>query len=471
MAPRDGKPTMGAMVPRTDGLDRRELLGGAAALGIGAACSAPGRASEPRAQRPTSVLVLLADDLSARELGCYGCVDARTPTIDALAQRGARFTQAYTAVGVCQPSRSSLYTGLYPHRHGAMGFGPIREDVATWPELLRARGVFTAMVGKLDVDPLAKFPFDHLLKSVDMPGRRDPVMWAGHVRDVLQRAQGRPFAAVIGLSDPHRPFDEDDTPRVTDPTSVRLPGSLWDTDGTRREYARHLDCTARLDRTVALALEELSRSGRDRDTLVLVTADNGASFPFAKSTLYEPGVRMPFVCAGPGVKPGERAEIVSLLDILPTALELANAPQPALDGRSLAPLLFEGRTLGRDAFVTMQTENNREQARPARALHTARFKYIRNLGPDVATVSNVVGHSETWESGKLAARKDERIAARMKAYLYRAADELYDLASDPDELRNLATDPAHAATLAALKGRLRAWMERNGDPGLEGFDA
>lgn len=457
------------MVPRTDGLDRRELLGGAAALGLGAACSATRR--EPSAQRPTSVLVLLADDLSARELGCYGCADARTPTIDELARRGARFAQAYTAVGVCQPSRSSLYTGLYPHRHGAMGFGPIREDVATWPELLRERGVFTAMVGKLDVDPVAKFPFDHLLKSVDMPGRRDPAMWSGHVRDVLQRAQGRPFAAVIGLSDPHRPFDEDDTPRVTDPASVRLPRTLWDTDGTRREYARHLDCIARLDRTVSLALEELARSGRDRDTLVVVTADNGASFPFAKSTLYEPGVRMPLVCAGPGVLPGERAEIVSLLDILPTALELAGASQPALDGRSLAPLLFDGRALDRDAFVTMQTENNREQARPARALHTARFKYIRNLGPDVATVSNVVGHSETWESGKLAARTDERIAARMKAYLYRATDELYDLANDPDELENLAASPVHAETLATLKGRLREWMKTNGDPGLEGFDA
>ena len=180
---------------------------------------------------------------------------------------------------------------------------------------------------------------------------------------------------------------------------------------------------------------------------------------------------MPLVCAGPGVVSGERAEIVSLLDILPTALELAGAPQPALDGRSLAPLLFEQGTLGRDAFVTMQTENNREQARPARALHTARFKYIRNLGPDVATVSNVVGHSETWESGKLAARTDERIAARMKAYLYRAADELYDLANDPDELHNLAAEPAHAETLAALKARLRGWMERNADPGLEGFDA
>ncbi|MFM9182094.1 MAG: twin-arginine translocation pathway signal protein, partial [Phycisphaerales bacterium] len=98
------------MVPRTDGLDRRELLGGAAALGIGAACSARGRASEPRAQRPTSVLVLLADDLSARDHGCYGCGDPRPPPIHPRAQRGARVTPADTPVGVFQPTRSRLNT-------------------------------------------------------------------------------------------------------------------------------------------------------------------------------------------------------------------------------------------------------------------------------------------------------------------------------------------------------------------------
>lgn len=458
---------MAAMAGRDRGLDRRELLGGAAALGLAAACASTGGERE----RPTSVLVLLADDLSARELGCYGCADARTPTIDALARGGARFTRAYTAVGVCQPSRSSLYTGLYPHRHGAMGFGPIRTDVATWPELLRELGVFTAMVGKLDVDPLEKFPFDHLLKAVDMPSRRDPELWGAHAHDILRRAEGRPFAAVLGLSDPHRPFDEDDPPRVTDPDRVRLPRALWDTDGARREYARHLDCVARLDRTVERVLAALEQAGRARDTLVVFTSDNGASFPFAKSTLYEPGVRMPLVVHGPGVRPGERGEFVSLLDLLPTALELAGAPRSGLDGASLAPSLFEGRSLHRDSFVTMQTENNREQARPARALHTARFKYIRNLGPEMATVSNVVGHSETWETGKLAARSDPAIAARMRAFLYRPTDELYDLDSDPDELANLAADPAHAERLAGLRERLRQWMHDHSDPQASEFDA
>lgn len=457
----------GAMDTREPELDRRTLLGGAAALGLGLACASTGRPT----QRPKNLLVLLADDLSGRDLGCYGNADARTPAIDALARDGVRFERAYTAVGVCQPSRSSLYTGLYPHRHGAMGFGPIRADVATWPELLRERGVFTAMVGKLDVDPLEKFPFEHLLRAVDLPVRRDPAVWEHHMREVIERAADRPFAALLAFVDPHRPFDEEAGAPLTDPERVRVPAGLWDTPGTRAELAQYLDCVARLDRSVERVLAVLEQTGRARDTLVVLTSDNGASFPFAKSTLYEPGVRMPLIVRGPGVASAVHGEHVSLLDLLPTALELFGAQARELDGRSLVPLLLGGQSLGRQSFVTMQTENNREQARPARALHTARYKYIRNFGPDVATVSNVVGHTQTWESGKRAAASDPAIAARMRAYLYRPQEELYDLASDPAELTNLADAPQHADVLTRSRNELRTWMEAHGDPSLGDWGA
>jgi arylsulfatase A-like enzyme len=89
----------------------------------------------------------------------------------------------------------------------------------------------------------------------------------------------------------------------------------------------------------------------------------------------------------------------------------------------------------------------------------------------MATVSNVVGHSQTWESGKVAARTDAAIAARMKAYLYRPKDELYDLESDPEQLVNLAEEPAHAQRTADMRAQLRRWMEENADPELAEFDA
>jgi N-sulfoglucosamine sulfohydrolase len=418
------------------------------------------------------LLVLLSDDQSDSDVGCYGNASCVTPNIDALARNGVRFERAYTAVGVCQPSRSSLYTGLYPTKHGALGFGPIASDVATWPELLNAAGVATAMIGKLDVDPPEKFPFEYLVKAKDMPSRRDPAQFERCFREFLASVRERRFAAVIAFHDPHRPFEEEAPERpAVDPKALEVPAFLWDTPDTRLDLARYYDCVARLDRGVGRVLAALADAGHAEDTLVIFTSDNGASFPFAKSTLYEAGVRMPFVAHGPGVRSGVSGEFVSLLDVLPTALELFGLPPRAVDGASLAPLLFEGRALDRGSFVSMQTDNLGGESFPSRALHARRWKYIRNFRSDTAAVTNVVGHTLTWESGKALARTDERVAKRMESYIYRPVEELYDLERDPCELANLAEDASAAAVRDASRDKLRAWMHAHGDPMLASWDA
>lgn len=452
---------------RKGGLDRRQLLAAVPAAAF-AACASSREATKVEPARARNLLVVLADDLSGADLGCYGSTNVRTPHIDALAARGMLFERAYTAVGVCQPSRSSLYTGLYPIGHGALGFGPIAAGVATWPQLLGAAGVVTAMIGKLDVDPPEQFPFEHLVRSKDMASRRDSAVWRREFARFLGAFGERRFAAVIALSDPHRPFDEEPArePRSV-PEQLSVPAYLWDAPGVRADLSAYYDCVARLDRTVGELLEALRSAGRAEDTLVVFTSDNGAAFPFAKATLYEAGVRMPLVVAGPGVRAGTRnSDFASLLDLLPTALEQFDAPAPAFDGRSLLPALREEGPAGPQRFVSMQTENNRERSAPARALHTPRFKYIRNLTPEVAMVSNVVNHTASWEAGLELARTDERVKARMQAYLYRPAEELFDLELDPCELDNLATRPEHAARLAAMREELRAWLEAHQDPAL-----
>lgn len=468
------------ITPRRTGIDRRQFLA-ATPLAALAACTSAHKPGERRARsgksreqapKPRNLLLVLADDLSCGDLSCYGARNVRTPNIDALAARGTLFERAYTCVGACQPSRSSLYTGLYPTGHGALGFGPISNSIATWPQLLREAGVATALIGKVDVDPLEQFPFEHLVQSRDMASRRDSEVWRRELAYYLRLAGERRFAAVIALNDPHRPFDEarPQEPR-TDPAALEMPGYLWDAPGARADLAAYYDCVARLDRTVGALLEALRDAGHADDTLVVFTSDNGAAFPFAKATLYEAGVHMPLVVVGPGVGAGVRASgFTSLLDLLPTALDLFDAPSRALDGRSLLPELRGEAVEGRTHFVSMQTENNRERAAPARALHTARFKYIRNLTPEVAMVSNVVNHTLSWEAGLELARTDELVKARMHSFLYRPAEELFDLERDPCELENLAQRPEHAEQLAALRGELRAWLERRADPALANWN-
>ncbi len=451
---------------RKAGIDRRQLLAAAPAAAL-AACAAP-RAQASAPQQARNLLVILADDLSGEDMGCYGSTNVRTPHIDALAARGMLFERAYTAVGVCQPSRSSMYTGLYPTGHGALGFGPISPGVETWPQLLAAAGVFTAMIGKLDVDPAEQFPFEHLVRSKDMASRRDSAVWRREFARFLGAVGERRFAAVISLSDPHRPFNEEPAsePR-TSPEALKVPAFLWDAPGVRADLAAYYDCVARLDRTVGELLVALRDAGHADDTLIVFTSDNGAAFPFAKATLYEAGVRMPLIVAGPLVRAGARnRDFASLLDLLPTALEQFGAPARTLDGRSLLAALRGEGLAGPQRFVTMQTENNRERSAPARALHTPRYKYIRNLTPEVAMVSNVVNHTPSWEAGVEAARSDERVKARMQSYLYRPSEELFDLERDPCELENLAARPEHAARLTAMREELRAWLEARQDPAL-----
>lgn len=446
--------------------NRRELLRAAAALPVAATLGCAATNASDDAPQARNLLVLLADDLSGADLGCYGNALCATPTIDALARDGVRFERAYTAVGVCQPSRSSLYTGLYPTRHGASGFGPIHAGIATWPELLNAAGVATAMIGKLDVEPESKFPFEFLVKAKDLASRRDPAVFEANFRTFLERAGARRFAAVFALSDPHRPFEEEAGAKpALDPARIAIPQSLWDTPGTRLELARYYDCIARLDRSVARILAALADSGRLDETLVLFTSDNGASFPFAKSTLYEAGVRMPLIARGPGVRRGAVSEhFASLLDVLPTALELFGVAPRQLDGESLVPHLRAATTPARAEFVSMQTDNLGGESYPSRALHQRRWKYIRNFRASTPAMSNVVGHTLTWEEGKLLAETDASVERRMQSFIYRDVDELYDLERDPHELANMGDDAAHAEVLAAMRAKLRGWMETHADP-------
>ena len=97
-------------------------------------------------RRPRDLVLIISDDQSRFDLGCYGNAACTTPNVDRLASEGARFSAAYTPVSLCMPARSCLYTGLYPHKHGATGFDPVRAGVKTWPMWLSGAS-YAASVG------------------------------------------------------------------------------------------------------------------------------------------------------------------------------------------------------------------------------------------------------------------------------------------------------------------------------------
>ncbi len=461
---------------------RRELLAAAGAVSV-VACAGPaadaaaddsGAPPAREAARPEHLFVFVSDDHSAIDVGCYGNADVHTPSIDRLAREGVRFANGYTPVGVCKPSRSALYTGLMPHKNGALGFDPVRPEVATWPELLRAPRCASGMIGKLNTKPVERFEFERWVRPKRVGDTREVAAMKRAFEELIEAFAGRRMAIVVNLKDPHRPFRgpfEDPAyvgaPVPHDPKALSLPAHLYDTPQTRRELASYYDAIWRLDRNLGALLEVLDERALARNSLVVFTSDNGQPFPFAKTTLYEAGIRLPFVARWPAAAPAGVVDerFVSLIDLLPTAADAFGVePAPNFDGRSLLPLLRGEQAPWREFIVGQHTQHLVGEPTPARSLRLGRFKFILNIAPDEEFANNVLDHSDTWRSWIAASREDAALRERMKRLVRRPPEELYDLESDPRELVNLAGDPAHAEMLAAMRARLVEWMRREGDP-------
>jgi N-sulfoglucosamine sulfohydrolase len=445
----------------------RSLLLAAISLAVcGLACA-------PRAQRqPWNLLVLVADDASRVNFGVYGNPTCTTPSVDALASQGMRFEHAYTPVSLCSPSRTSMYTGLYPIQHGSTGFDPVRADVATWPELFAGTGVVTGSIGKQHVEPKEKFPFDFVEETDALLNRRSPRAYEAAFEEFLELAAGRPFTLFVNFKDPHRPFghkrevERGGPERLHSPEDVELFPFLVDTPETRTDLARFYDALARMDETLGRLLARLDQHGLAERTVVVFTSDNGMPFPFAKCTLFEVGLNLPFVVRWPGVVEAGTVsdELVSLIDLLPTALELCELPVPeGLAGRSLVPLLAHGTPLGRSEVYGMHTSQKVGEDYPVRSVRSGPFEYVRNLRPearfDAAHLKTI-----TWESWLAAAEKDDAAGQRVARLLHRPREQLFDLEHDPFELRDLARDPEYEQTRERLAALLEARLRELGDP-------
>jgi N-sulfoglucosamine sulfohydrolase len=423
---------------------------------LSVSCGAPPQ-DPPADQRP-DLLLLVSDDQGV-VLGCYGAEGVETPRLDAVARGARRFTRAYAPSAVCTPSRSSIYTGLMPARHGANGFGPIADGIPVWGDLLGEAGYRTGLIGKVGAKPLRRFPFDFLSRS----GRADEgarsLQWHVDQLDAfLEEDDGRPWALVVNFRDSHWPFPTDGAPYGEgappphDPARVDVPGALVDTPAVRAELARFHDGLRRMDATVGAMLDRLNQDEGTDDLVGFFTSDNGPPFPFAKTTLYEAGIHMPLVAFGRGVEPGVDDHLISLTDLLPTFLDLAGAtPRPgAFDGRSLVPLLEGGDPADWRAFVFGTHDAHRvEPAVPSRSVRFGDWKYIRTWGEGLRFENAVMLTSDTWsEMVRAAAGGDVEVAERVRRLQSRPAEELFDLGQDPQELVNLAGAPAAAEALA-----------------------
>ena len=443
-------------------------LRGRTVLAALALCAAAGPALAQEASTQPNIVLVIADDLTATDIGAYGNPQVHTPNLDRLASEGMRFTRAFQAAPMCSPTRSNLYTGLYPVRSGAYpNHTFVRDGVRSIFHYLRDRGYRVALAGKEHVHPAEAFPYEHLGKQ------NGEGLVMERVEEFVAEARGGPFLLVVASNQPHTPWNLGDRSRY-DPAELTLP-SLWvDTPETREAYSAYLAEVTYLDGQVGRVLSALERAGIADNTLVIFTSEQGDAFPFAKWTLYDRGIRTAVLARWPGhVRPGSVTDaMIEYTDMVPTLLEAAGAPPPeGLDGRSFLPVLLDRAAAHKEHVFGIHTTrgiNAGTGSYGIRSVRSERFKYIRNLTPD-STFRNVVTHAggefAFWKEWVERARTDPGAAAKVRRYQHRPAEELYDVLADPEERRNLAADPRYRQEKAALRARLDDWMRRQGDRG------
>jgi arylsulfatase A-like enzyme len=346
-------------------------------------------AAPPASEKP-NILVIVSDDHGYSDVGFQGCKDIPTPNLDRLTSEGVHCTQGYVSHPYCSPSRAGLMTGRYQARFGhehnpKYSADDHREGLplteAILPQFLLKAGYATGWIGKWHLGGAPEFHAEnrgfqetfgfvggvhHFLNWTPNTEREDllpierngkPVEVKEHLTlafgheatDFVRRHKDGPWFLYLAFNAPHDPHE---------PTPERLERFKNIQDKKRRRYAAQVSL---LDDAIGETLTALKETNQDRRTLVFFFSDNGApvtdknggsgpnggvNAPLrdGKHSIYEGGVRVPFVVTWPGHLPAGTTydKMVSSLDVFPTALACAGLPMPTdrpYDGVNLAPYL------------------------------------------------------------------------------------------------------------------------------------
>lgn len=447
----------------------------------------PGAGDQEPAAAPRNVILILSDDHRYDFMGFHP--DAPpfldTPGFDRMAAGGAHLANAFVTTSLCSPSRASILTGQYAHRHRVVdNTSGIPEGTVFFPELLHDAGWRTAYIGKWHMGEDVDDPrpgFDHWVSfkgqgdytglELNVNGERRPA--GGYTTDVLtdmaidwldeQRGDDtQPFFLMLGHKAVHSEFVP--APRhagtygdVEIPYPITMPKTEANLRGQPRWvqaqrygwhgvdyayhgqfdfdtfYRRYAETLLALDEGVGRMIDYLENSGLADNTLVIYFSDNGFSLGehglIDKRHAYEESIRIPMIAWGPGLVPqGATVDaMVRNIDIAPTILELADVRSTKeVDGRSVLPAL-RGEPM--DSPGELLYEYYWEHAFPHTpttfALRGDRFKYIYYHG--------------VWDG-----------------------QELFDLANDPEERFNLIDVPAYQETKEEMSERLWDLLEETG---------
>jgi len=380
------------------------------------------------------------------------------PNVQALADQGVLFRQAFCAAPTCSASRACLLTGQYGQSNGMLGLAhrgwSLRDYRHHIVHVLRGVGYTSTLIGEQHISKEPEvIGYDEVMK---VPTTRVDTV-APLAMEVLRRKHERPLFVSIGFFETHREFLGPGSLR--DVHYSKPPNNLPDCPEVRADVAAFKASARSLDHGVGMVLNQLDASGLSENTLIIFTTDHGMPFPGAKATLYDRGLGVNLILRGPEPFGGGRVidALVSHIDIYPTVCEhVGIARPPFLQGVSLLPLLWGHTTSVREEIFAGSTWHAAYE--PQRAIRTERHKYIRRWGE---RRTPVLANTDDGPS------KDLLLAAGW-AEREIPNEQLYDVLFDPNEANNLVDDPGYAPVLEDLRARLEQWMGDTDDPLLAG---
>lgn len=422
-----------------------------------------------------NIVFIIADDVNWDDIGAYGHPGIQTPHLDQLANEGMRFTQAFLTTSSCSPSRTSIISGLYPHNTDSEQLAwPLPEEKKTFVQELKNAGYWTGLAGKYHLGDPVRDDFDMIreIQWIDAPlGLDRKLVGDGSGCDdwitlLRERPKGKPFFLWLAAYDAHRPYYEGDIDHPYDPAEVAIPPYIPDTEEVRKDFALYYDEIMRMDSYIGKVVAELEKQQIEENTMILFISDNGRAFPRDKTTLYEGGIRTPWIVKWPSVvKAGSVNEnLVSSIDIAPSFMRAAGLePLAGFEGMDFLPMLGDETIEIRDAIYAEDHFHDFEDY--TRAIRTKQFKYIKNFYPDLPnTPSADIIRDPCWQSMIRERDKGTLNTHQLRCFeIPRPEEELYDIIADPFELNNLVSNPDYNGVLDEMRERLAIMRETTND--------
>jgi N-sulfoglucosamine sulfohydrolase len=436
-----------------------------------------------------NILLIISDDHGTDALGCYGNPVIATPALDQLAADGIRFTNAFCTSASCSASRSVIMTGRfnhatahYGHAHGYHHFSTY-DNEKSLVQYLEEAGYRTGRMGKYHLAPESVYRFEHVLRASD----RNPVEMADNCTGFIEGPGSEPFFLYYCTADPHRGGGTLDTPYAPNafgnrpqgysgitkmeysPDQVKVPDFLPDSPECRAELAQYYQSVNRVDQGVAKLIEILKETGKYENTLIIYISDNGIAFPGAKTTLYDPGMKLPCIIKQPGWKNAGKVtdHFISWVDLTPTILDYIGAfpEENRFHGRSFRGTLEDPLGEGPEQVYASHTFHEITMYYPMRVVRTRKWKFIFNIAwPLEYPSASDLWASPTWQSVYQNGRQATYGQRSIEAYLKRPQFELYDIENDPGETNNLAYEHKYWEIVEDLKVQLRKFMVDTDDP-------